>query len=128
MDFLDKIKQKYGFTEDEIYTILDFLDTYEWDITEENGLYNIYDKQCNTYDFDKNESLEVVFKRLFDRLFGYYTYDIEFEDYADEEDKEYSMFLRLRFMDILSIGEKANLLDDSERKVLEESIEIVSEK
>jgi len=128
MDFLDEIKKKYGFTKDEIDTILDFLDTYWWDITEENGLYNIYDQQCNVYDFDNYESIEVVFERLFNKIFCYYMYEIEFEDYADEEDKEYSKFLELTFKDILSIGEKANLLDDEDKSILQESIEIVGEK
>lgn len=85
-----------------------FLVFYEWSIVKySDGNYNIKDEQCNTFDFEENTTLDKVIKRVYFRMFDYFTDEEDIENLM-KEDSEY---VRKCFESYMKIGESLHLLD-----------------
>lgn len=118
-EYLFKMNYEYTNFDDEIQDkecaldLDDFLDFYEWSITKyPDGKYNIKDKQCNTFDFEENTTLEEIIDRVYFRMFDYFTDEEDIEDLM-EEDSEY---VKKKYESYMKIGKKLHLLDEENKK------------
>lgn len=91
-----------------------FLDFYDWSITKyPDGKYNIKDRQCNTFDFEENSTLDKIINRVYFRMFDYFTDENDVEELIEHGDYEY---VKKTFESYINTGKELNLLDESTLK------------
>jgi len=97
----------------------DFLNFYEWSIYKyPDSKYNIKDTQCNTFDFDENATFEQIIKRVYFRMFDYFTDEEELED--DNIKQKYERYIK--------VGENLKLLDEHSKQQYEKWYQEVTKK
>ena len=90
-----------------------FLDFYEWSITKySDGKYNIKDKQCNTFEFEENTTLDKILNRVYFRMFDWFIDEEDIEDLV-KEDSEY---VKKKYESYIKTGERLELLDEENKK------------
>lgn len=100
-------------SQESISDLDDFLAFYDWSITKySDGKYNIKDEQCNTFDFENNTTFDEILKRVYFRMFDYFTDEEDIEELM-EEDYEY---VKKKFDSYIKTGENLNLLDEESKK------------
>lgn len=91
-----------------------FLKFYEWSIIKyPNQKYNIKDKECNTFVFEENTTLDKVIDRVYFRMFDYYIYEEDIDNLIQDYGFEY---VKKTYESYMKIGESLKLLDEGIKK------------
>lgn len=91
-----------------------FLDFYDWTLEKyPDGKYNIKDRQCNTFDFEENTTLDEVLNRVYFRMFDYFIDEEDIEGLIEEGSFDY---VKKVYESYMKIGEKLKLLNEENIK------------